>query len=392
MLKATDENTTVYYTRGFELISRREGTTASYYVYDGGLSVRALTNEAGTVTDTLVFDAFGNETGRTGTTDNPYGFQGEEQDATGLYYLRARYMDPATGTFTTMDTYGGSLSDPMSLHKYLFANSNPVMYSDPSGHFTTTEQLLICALIGEITSSVLYYVELFTTDNIQYENPKDYILGGAKAALTGLLMGVFMCLFYMAFVYITTAYIATVIFGVSGLFMAGFGMLEGTDDIENGDSALGWTKIVINALAAALCVFSLINGTIAEHSSNAGNGTVNDNSDHDKPNFSNNTTPDKEKAINDILNGERIGSGLQDNATHRAASFLSEEHLRSGHVYCVIGKDGNTYTLLQTKGQLNGVDGVFEYLINDAGQVTHQRFIAGGGYTGFTNQHPPKRG
>ena len=148
MLKAEIGNTTVYYTRGFELISRREGTTASYYVYDGGLSVRALTNEASTVTDTIVFDAFGNETGRTGTTDNPYGFQGEEQDATGLYYLRARYMDPAAGTFTTMDTYGGSLSDPMSLHKYLFANSNPVMYSDPNGHFSLVEFELSEAMIS----------------------------------------------------------------------------------------------------------------------------------------------------------------------------------------------------------------------------------------------------
>jgi RHS repeat-associated protein len=134
VLKAETDTNTVYYTRGFELISRREGTVASYYIYDGGLSVRALTNEAGTVTDTLVSDAFGNETTKTGSSDNPYGFQGEEQDATGLYYLRARYMDPATGTFTSMDTYGGSLTDPMSLHKYLFANSNPVMYSDPSGH------------------------------------------------------------------------------------------------------------------------------------------------------------------------------------------------------------------------------------------------------------------
>ena len=72
VLKAEIGSDTVYYTRGFELISRREGTVASYYVYDGGLSVRALTNEAGAVTDTLVFDAFGNETDRTGTTDNPY--------------------------------------------------------------------------------------------------------------------------------------------------------------------------------------------------------------------------------------------------------------------------------------------------------------------------------
>ena len=156
MLKAEIGNTTVYYTRGFELISRREGTTASYYVYDGGLSVRALTNEASTVTDTIVFDAFGNETGRTGTTDNPYGFQGEEQDATGLYYLRARYMDPAAGTFTTMDTYGGSLSDPMSLHKYLFANSNPVMYSDPSGHFSLVEFELSEAIDEILMSSISF--------------------------------------------------------------------------------------------------------------------------------------------------------------------------------------------------------------------------------------------
>ena len=156
MLKAEIGISTVYYTRGFELISRREGTAASYYVYDGVLSVRALTNETGTVTDTLVFDSFGNETTKTGSSDNPYGFQGEEQDETGLYYLRARYMDPATGTFTTMDTYGGSLSDPMSLHKYLFANSNPVMYSDPSGHYTLSQQETTIAMVLTLAVAVSY--------------------------------------------------------------------------------------------------------------------------------------------------------------------------------------------------------------------------------------------
>ncbi len=139
MLKAETDTGTVYYTRGFELISRREGTAASYYIYDGGLSVRALTNEAGTVTDTLVFDAFGNESSMTGSSDNPYGFQGEEQDETGLIYLRARYMDPETGRFMSMDTYGGNLTDPVSQNRYLFANSNPVKYRDPSGHNSLSE-------------------------------------------------------------------------------------------------------------------------------------------------------------------------------------------------------------------------------------------------------------
>ena len=53
---------------------------------------------------------------------------------TGLYYLRARYMNPATATFTSMDSYAGNIYDPASLHRYLYANANPVKYTDPSGH------------------------------------------------------------------------------------------------------------------------------------------------------------------------------------------------------------------------------------------------------------------
>ena len=192
VLKAESDTSTVYYTRGFELISRREVSTTSYYIYDGGLSVRALTNEAGIVTDTLVFDAFGNESSKTGSSDNPYGFQGEEQDETGLYYLRARYMDPATGTFTTMDTYGGSLTDPMSLHKYLFANSNPVMYTDPSGH----EGLLIevmetVGIIGMLASATIFWIDNAIHPEKNYTG-EDYLMaliGGFVAAIISAYIG-----------------------------------------------------------------------------------------------------------------------------------------------------------------------------------------------------------
>ena len=136
------------------------------------MSVRSLTDENGVISDAYIFDAFGNETESTGTTDRSYGFQGEEQDATGLYYLRARYMDPSTGTFTSMDTYGGKAFDPVSLHKYLFANSNPVKYKDPSGHaslggssMTLGECMLVCNLLMIMASAVSYVVEAFITPN-----------------------------------------------------------------------------------------------------------------------------------------------------------------------------------------------------------------------------------
>ena len=165
--------------------------------------MRALTNETGTITDTLVFDAFGNETAKTGSTDNSYGFQGEEKDETGLYYLRARYMDPSTGTFTSMDTYGGSLSDPMSLHKYMFANSNPVMNSDPSGHMTLSEInavifvemcMLSGSLLGMLGTFVAYKVTGKDTDTVEFAHDlsKSFIGGAAIGFVLGLcLIGVF---------------------------------------------------------------------------------------------------------------------------------------------------------------------------------------------------------
>lgn len=48
-------------------------------------------------------------------------------------------MNPGQGRFVGMDSFAGSQSDPTSLHKYLYANASPVMFTDPSGRFTLQE-------------------------------------------------------------------------------------------------------------------------------------------------------------------------------------------------------------------------------------------------------------
>jgi hypothetical protein len=47
--------------------------------------------------------------------------------------LRQRYYDANIGRFTRRDVYEGRLEEPLTLHKYLYANGNPVNFIDPSG-------------------------------------------------------------------------------------------------------------------------------------------------------------------------------------------------------------------------------------------------------------------
>jgi hypothetical protein len=43
--------------------------------------------------------------------------------------------------FTDVDTFEGQPGDPISLHKYVYGNDNPVMNSDPTGHESLISQL-----------------------------------------------------------------------------------------------------------------------------------------------------------------------------------------------------------------------------------------------------------
>jgi hypothetical protein len=82
------------YTDGLQRISQNQvisGTwTPSFYEYDGGGSVRQLTNLAGAVTDTYAYDAFGNKITSTGSTPNNYLDRAEQYDPDlNFYYLYA---------------------------------------------------------------------------------------------------------------------------------------------------------------------------------------------------------------------------------------------------------------------------------------------------------------
>jgi len=68
----------------------------------------------------------------------------------GNYYLRARYYSPSLARFLSRDTYDGRDYEPITLNHYLYANANPVIYVDPSGHFTMMSTGFGIATISEL--------------------------------------------------------------------------------------------------------------------------------------------------------------------------------------------------------------------------------------------------
>ncbi len=139
----TDETNalTAYHVRGDDLLAtlRPESgnptnLVARYFHADGLGSIRALTDETGAITDRYTLEAFGTLLDHQGDDPNAYLFAGEPIDLnSGFYYNRARWMDPNAGRFAGVDPFGGSLSDPISLHRYLYVGGSPVSRIDPTG-------------------------------------------------------------------------------------------------------------------------------------------------------------------------------------------------------------------------------------------------------------------
>jgi RHS repeat-associated protein len=135
------------YTYGLDLISQRTvagglveffsndafGTTRFLTRFDPG--VTSLDGQMGELTtQTFTYDAYGLLASGSATA-TAYLYTGEQWDNdVRAYYLRARWYLPEWGRFLSRDTIEGTINDPLSLHKFLYASANPVNLVDPSGH------------------------------------------------------------------------------------------------------------------------------------------------------------------------------------------------------------------------------------------------------------------
>ena len=125
-----------------------ENKAASYYITDEQGSIRYILDQSGEVLNFYQYSAFGETIISEETTPNRLRYNAQTEDElTGLYYLRARYYAPNIGRFTQEDVI---YNDGLNL--YAYCNSNPVMYSDPSGFAKETCKSKVGGECGSETS------------------------------------------------------------------------------------------------------------------------------------------------------------------------------------------------------------------------------------------------
>ena len=108
------------------------GTAWTYLSGRDGLnSVRQETDVSGNVTSVRSFDPYG--VPLDGNGGSPFGYTGEQTDATGLVFLRARYMQPGLGMFLSRDPWSGDALRPGSFNGWNYVECNPINMSDPLG-------------------------------------------------------------------------------------------------------------------------------------------------------------------------------------------------------------------------------------------------------------------
>jgi RHS repeat-associated protein len=158
-------------------------------------STSYITDAAGEVYQHLEYFAFG-ETfveEHSNTDRTPYLFNGKELDEeTGLYYYGARYYDPTTSAWLSVDPKADEF---LNMSPYAYAANNPVLMIDPDGQAwkptvdANTGRPTGYQWIDEAESynddgslkAGLYHQAIFFTENGTYDSESDFNMGSATA-------------------------------------------------------------------------------------------------------------------------------------------------------------------------------------------------------------------
>jgi len=143
--------TTYYLSNEFEIING----IATRYIFAGNLRIAkvtdgiityfhkdhlgsstVMTDTSGIALETGGYFPYGMGRENPGITLSNYKFTDQELDTeSGLYNYDARLYDPVIGRFISPDSIVPRPFDPQSLNRYSYCRNNPLIFTDPTGHY-----------------------------------------------------------------------------------------------------------------------------------------------------------------------------------------------------------------------------------------------------------------
>lgn len=231
-----------YYYEGNKLIATKINNNYVYYFYDNNSvagfiynnnyyfyikdvlgTIREVIDKDGVVKCSYNYTPFGKVINSSGDDTlleiNDILFKGYVYDKeTGLYWVSSRYYSPELCRFISPDSV--DYLDPSSisgLNLYAYANNNPIMYYDPSGHSAILIGLIIGALIGFGTAAYIDYQDdgqIFNGSVAWYDYLGATVLGGAIGAGLGAFAGMSFSASIPTFGWINSG--GSLMFGVTG--------------------------------------------------------------------------------------------------------------------------------------------------------------------------------
>lgn len=179
------------YSYGHDLIAMHADGDASYFHHDRIGNVAALTGATGALQRTYDYEPFGllrdEQQHAADAPANLMRFTGELLDQqTGLYHLRARQYQPATGRFLQTDVVAAVAADPY-LTPYTYVQNRPTVFVDHSGACPWCVLAAAGAAVGAAVSGVAYTVT--SGDDFSWRGLGGAVAGGAVAGAVTAVAG-----------------------------------------------------------------------------------------------------------------------------------------------------------------------------------------------------------
>lgn len=340
LIKTDPDGSQTYYVYGLGLISQTKGNETHYYHYDLRGSTIALTDDTKAypkITDTFAYAPYGKLLShKKGTTDTPFLFVGQYgvmKEANNLYYMRARYYHDTLRRFVNRDTLLGEVGNFGSLNRFGYVKGMVSNYIDSLG---LEEQLLTgpnsLAPMGNPSGDFSYKIgknEKSYNDYWKKQESKavnDMVSNcGTKGATSSL----------RCFASHVQAFEMNVYKACSDFFIK--------NAIQCSDAHLSKCGMIIFNIA-----------TDGESKILTSNKIIND--------FFKNTKYT-----------EKVRNQLDWNDYHAFPNSVII-FAKDGKLTTVTDKYGKTYPKLEIEGSYNGKDGVFEFIKDKNGNISHRKF------------------